>query len=203
MKTKKCNRCKKKKNLNQFNKNKSCQDKLDTYCRNCRRIVYQENKKQIKEYYQINKIKILKRIKKYYRLNEEKIKEWNRNFYAINKNKYKKLMVKRDKARLKTDINYKIRSLLKTRLYLALKGNPKLSTTMNLIGCSIEKLKKHLESKFTKGMTWDNYGRWHIDHIRPCTNFDLSKPSEQHKCFNYKNLQPLWAIDNLKKSNKY
>ena len=54
-------------------------------------------------------------------------------------------------------------------------------------------------------MNWLNYGRhgWHVDHIRPCASFDLSKPSEQKKCFNYKNLQPLWEEDNLAKSDKY
>lgn len=49
-------------------------------------------------------------------------------------------------------------------------------------------------------MSWDNYGDWHIDHRKPCSLFDLSKKSEQLKCFNYTNLQPLWAIDNLRKS---
>lgn len=82
---------------------------------------------------------------------------------------------------------------------------------MKLVGCSLEQLKKHLQSKFTKGMTWENYGtgwhgkgmkEWHIDHIRPCASFDLSKASEQKKCFNYSNLQPLWAKDNLSK-NRY
>jgi hypothetical protein len=52
-------------------------------------------------------------------------------------------------------------------------------------------------------MTWDNYGSWHIDHIKPCSLFDLSKVSEQLECFHYLNLQPLWAKDNLQKSNKY
>ena len=51
-------------------------------------------------------------------------------------------------------------------------------------------------------MSWDNYGLWHIDHRVPCVKFDLSKPIEQQKCFNFKNLQPLWAIDNLKKGAK-
>ena len=49
---------------------------------------------------------------------------------------------------------------------------------------------------------WDNYGEWHIDHIKPCAKFDLTKLEDQKKCFNYTNLQPLWAIDNYKKRDK-
>jgi hypothetical protein len=100
---------------------------------------------------------------------------------------------------MKKEINFKIRFYLKNRLYLALKGNPKLSTTMKLVGCSIEQLKKHLETQFKPKMTWHNYGKWHIDHIRPCACFNLSKLEEQKKCFHYTNLQPLWAEENLRK----
>jgi len=62
-----------------------------------------------------------------------------------------------------------------------------------------------LETKFLEGMDWDNYGiyGWHIDHIKPCSLFNLENIEEQKKCFHYTNLQPLWAIDNLKKGNKY
>jgi hypothetical protein len=91
---------------------------------------------------------------------------------------------------------------LRSRLIGGIKGNFKQSTTIELLGCSIEKLKQHLESKFKPGMSWSNYGKWHIDHIKPCARFDLSKPNEQKKCFHYTNLQPLWAEENLKK-NKY
>ena len=73
---------------------------------------------------------------------------------------------------------------------------------MKLCGCSLEKLKQHLESQFTEGMTWDNKGDWHVDHIKPCASFDLTNPEEQKKCFHYTNLQPLWALDNMKKGAK-
>ena len=71
------------------------------------------------------------------------------------------------------------------------------------IGCSIPRLRRHLESKFKKGMSWENYGKiWHIDHIIPTSLIDLTIKSNQKFVFNYKNLQPLWAKDNMKKSNK-
>ena len=77
----------------------------------------------------------------------------------------------------------------------------KSASTMELVSCSIDKLKQHLESKFTDGMNWDNYGEWHVDHIKPCASFDLSDPDQQRQCFHYTNLQPLWEKDNLKKGS--
>lgn len=68
-----------------------------------------------------------------------------------------------------------------------------------LIGTSVEHLKQHLESQFQPGMSWENYGEWHIDHIVPCSLFDLTKIYQQKSCFNYKNLQPLFRKVNLTK----
>jgi len=117
------------------------------------------------------------------------------------------------KNRIKTDKNFRLRCSLSSSLnsILKLRGYSKSEPTLKLIGCSIEFLKSYLASKFTPGMTWNNRGtgangrgmqEWHIDHIIPCSSFDLSKPSEQSKCFHCTNLQPLWAKDNLAKSNK-
>jgi|SaaInlV_165m_DNA_1040744.scaffolds.fasta_scaffold21736_2 hypothetical protein len=75
--------------------------------------------------------------------------------------------------------------------------------TMEYVGCSLEILKIHLENKFIEGMTWENQGEWHIDHIKPCASFDLDIEEERHKCFHYTNLQPLWGPDNISKSDYY
>ena len=75
--------------------------------------------------------------------------------------------------------------------------------TVKDLGCSIEELKTHLESQFQPRMTWDNYGKWHIDHIKPLSNFNLENKEEFKEACNYKNLQPLWAKDNLIKGAKY
>jgi hypothetical protein len=108
--------------------------------------------------------------------------------------------------RIKEDSSFKLLVSLRKRIHIALKRNTKSGHTLQLIGCSIDYLKSHLEKQFTKGMSWSNWGigegKWNIDHIRPCSNFDLSKPEEQRKCFNYSNLQPLWALDNILKSNR-
>lgn len=73
---------------------------------------------------------------------------------------------------------------------------------MELLGCTADEYKSHIENLFTEGMSWDNYGEWHIDHKKPCASFDLSDPNQQEECFNYKNTQPLWAADNYKKGAK-
>lgn len=88
----------------------------------------------------------------------------------------------------RTNLKHKLVSNLRRRVLHALNGESKSDHTLNLIGCSIDELKIYLEEKFTEGMSWDNYGQWHIDHIRPCCSFDLSDPEQQKECFNYKNL---------------
>jgi len=93
---------------------------------------------------------------------------------------------------------------LRSRLTDALKNNIKSKRTLELLGCSIEEFKSHIELQFKEGMTWDNHGHytWHIDHIRPCASFDLTDPKQQKMCFHYTNMQPLWWIDNLKKGDR-
>ena len=110
----------------------------------------------------------------------------------------------------KTDPRF-IRLRLSTRIYCALKNQEKARRaprnkampTMKLIGCSIEQLCAHLEFLFQPGMSWDNFGRWHVDHKRPCASFDLSTQEQQMECFHWSNLQPLWARDNLVKNDTY
>lgn len=92
--------------------------------------------------------------------------------------------------------------MIRNRVRIALKKNVKSGNTIELLGCSIADLKRHIESQFVVGMTWKNHGEWHIDHIRPLSSFDLSKPSQQKIACNFKNLKPLWAKENLKKGSK-
>jgi len=131
-------------------------------------------------------------------LNKECKKKYHQQWHKNHKLKMRKYY----KNKYKNNIFFKISGNLRRRLAKALKRNSKSLSTMKLINCNIEFLKQHLEKQFTEGMSWDNYGLWHIDHIRPCFSFDLSKPEEQAKCFHYTNLRPLWAIDNYKKGRK-
>ena len=104
-----------------------------------------------------------------------------------------------DGMKSKNPNNRRISRNIKTGIIHRLMGRKKSSHTLKLLGCSIVELRAYLEEMFVSGMSWDNYGKWQIDHIRPCASFDLSEPEQQMECFNFKNLQPLWAVDNRKK----
>ncbi len=108
------------------------------------------------------------------------------------------------KNRAKENIHFKLRTRLSSNFHRFFKTGKTDQTTLNLLGCSLIFFKTYLEGLFQPGMNWENYGQkgWHIDHIIPCSSFDLSILEEQKICFNYSNLQPLWANQNLTKSNK-
>lgn len=111
---------------------------------------------------------------------------------------------KKRNKRTKTDNNFKIKKNMRCRIYHALKGKAKSASTIDLLGCTIEELWDHIESQFVEGMTRDNYGAvWHVDHIRPCASFNLEKPEQQRKCFNWRNLQPMFGSENSSKGDKY
>lgn len=109
------------------------------------------------------------------------------------------------KKRAQRDPGFRIMLALRARARYAVRAHgdgTKAAKTMELIGCSVPHLREHLERQFSDGMSWGNYGDWHIDHIKPCASFDLTKEDQQKACFNYKNLQPLWAEDNMKKGSR-
>lgn len=108
------------------------------------------------------------------------------------------------KKRYATDLAYRLKIILRTRLTGALRGvGSKSARTLQLLGCTIPELRKYLETQFRPGMTWENYGPvWHVDHKRPCASFNLIDPAQQQECFNFKNLQPLFAEENLKKGDR-
>lgn len=125
---------------------------------------------------------------------------WRKKNRKIINDKYKKY----EKIRKAIDPKYKLLKTLRNRINTVLKyqNTSKTNSTINLTGCTLTELKLHLESKFKPGMNWNNHGKWHIDHIIPCSLFNLIDENEQKKCFNYTNLQPLWAHENLSKGNK-
>jgi len=128
--------------------------------------------------------KLLIKKKEYYEANKKEIND-------------KKTIYKKEK-RANCPL-YRLRDNLRSRLNKAIKGNYKSGSAVSDLGCLIGELKIHLENQFEEGMSWENYGKWHIDHIKALANFDLSNPEELKKACHYTNLQPMWAIDNLRK----
>lgn len=133
----------------------------------------------------INKTKAVWRNK-----NRQKVRDWHRLYMA---------------NRRKNHILFSLRCRLSDRVTKALKrtGTPRANKTMEMVGCTLEELKVHIESQFTGGMTWDMRSKWHLDHIRPLSSFDLTDPEQQKAAIHYKNLQPLWARDNLMKHARW
>jgi hypothetical protein len=137
-------------------------------------------------------------------------KECNREYNQIwhmepsTKIRRSEYIMKKQKEYRETNPTYRLAGNLRTRLYYVLKRDniKKTQHTFDLVGLEPEEFKKYIEKRFKKGMSWANYGAWHIDHEKPCADFDLTKVSEQKKCFHYTNLKPEWGLDNMKK-NKY
>ena len=187
-------------------------EKLLTYMKQWRG----DSKDRIKTYREVNKEKISAEMRKYRQTHQEQLRNLNTEWLRKNPEKVQEYRKRawektgRDRQRRKqaarraTDPTYKLKSLLSNRIRLALGRGSKHSSTEQLLGLSAQGVREYLESLFLPGMTWCNHGidGWHIDHIIPVCSFDLSKEAEQKRCFHYTNLQPLWAIDNLRKAGQ-
>lgn len=144
--------------------------------------------------------------KQYRRNNNEYIalqtKLYNKEYYKNHPN-YKKDYSRKYR---KNSTNVRLRDALRTRIRIALKTGDKIGSSITDLGSSVEDLKWWLEFWFDYGMTWDNYGnkdgQWSIDHIKPLSKFDLTNKKQFSEACNYKNLQPMWHIDNIRKGNK-
>ncbi len=125
------------------------------------------------------------------------------NFRSMNSNYNNQYQLK-----YKKDINNRMAATLRNRISNAIAGRVKSGSAIRDLGCSLNKLRLYMQLRFYRRfkdneiMSWDNYGEWHIDHIKPLSKFDLSDPEEFKQACHYTNLQPLWKEDNWKKSNK-
>lgn len=169
------------------------------------KLYYKEHRSQVakykSQYYKDNKNKILENRKEYCKNHNEAIVVYNNKYRKVNR----ATATKHHKIRLATDINYKLAHYIRKRLRAAVKHKQKVGSTIKDLGCSIEELKLHIEKQFQPYMDWENWKLvegWHIDHIIPLSHFDLTNREQFLKACHYTNLQPLWAEDNLKKSNK-
>lgn len=190
-----CTKCGIEKELTEFNKDKKGKLGVRGDCKKC-------HMEQKKEHYKNNREKVLGKRKEYRKNNKEKIAEHVKKHYENNKEKIIERKKEYKRKRRKNDPVYRMIENYRTRTFQAYKQGRKSKGTIELLGCTGIELANHLEEQFKEGMTHDNYGEWHIDHIKPIASFDLSDPEQEQECFHYTNLQPLWAEDNLKKGDK-
>lgn len=218
--SKTCPCCKITKICEEFNKARSRKGGLQPYCRECQKV-------KNKEKYWANREKEILRSrakyqkhkdtsKSYHIKNQDKILAYQREYRKNNQDIIRKGWEKRNtkrRERIANDVNFKIACNLRTRLYGALRyKNPssRSGSAVRDLGCSIPDLKQWFEQQFYphpetgKAMTWRNYSYrgWHIDHIVPLNQFDLTDKKQFLKACHWFNLRPLWGIENMSR-NKY
>lgn len=205
METKVCKKCDVEKLICEFGVYNRNKDGLNNLCKIC------YNKKQQK-WKCDNFDKVTAQRKKRYYDNQSKSQEYSKKYYYENKTRYnemsfdwnkknvekRKVIVKKYSQKL----DVKLKNNLRHRIYMFLISVSKVKNkkTEEILGCSFMFVKEYLEFKFTKGMSWENYGKWHIDHIIPLSSAKTDE--EIYKLCHYTNLQPLWGEDNLRKGNK-
>ena len=201
--TKVCYKCKQDKETTSFCKDKRSKDGFVFRCKDCDKQYRQSNKKRLadygKEYQQNNKDHLAEYKKQYHQANKEAICERVRQWERENRD----YINKRNRERRNKDPLYKLTSNMRSLVTKSInnKGYSKTSKTADIIGCSHKEFKKHIESQFTEGMTWDNQGEWHVDHRLP---HSAGKTKEEVLVLNHhRNLQPMWEKDNLIKGDKY
>lgn len=224
-----CNVCKESKSIREFYKNSKNKSGFDYRCKNCRKIQASEwnknNKqkrrtivKKSKDKYRnrenakarlrywgdLDKYRAINREcnKRYYLKHKDKEKLRRRQYYKDNLDKVRDQKSRWHRNKMKEDVSYILSVRLRSRLNKAVRYGYKSGSAVRDLGCSIEEFKNYLELLFKRGMSWENYGEWHMDHIIPLASFDLSNKEQLKQACHYTNLQPLWAYENLKK-NKF
>lgn len=181
--------------------------------RNRDRIKYAQNVQKMRERRRLYRLKDVEKTREQERAYYRKNLEHNRKKARESGKRRKDKIAKYSRDRYQNNLNCRLKILLSGRILSAIKQSKasKQDRTLNLVGCSIEFLKGYIYNLFKPGMSWHNHGSWerggpmtwHIDHIRPCSSFDLKDPAQQKACFHYTNLQPLWAPDNMSKHNSF
>lgn len=192
-----------------------------------RQRILKKRREQAKKYREKNKDKVKEIKRKYREKNLEKNRayqrEWarkNRHKYPVNKEKnrarqqryrernkekIRKRSLAYNKKKIETDVQARLKWLFRGRITSGIRLNlgNQAYRTMELLGCTIEIAKKHLESQFKDDMSWENHGKlWEIDHIIPISHFDLTDIEQAKRAFNYKNTQPLYWKENRAKGDR-
>jgi hypothetical protein len=185
-----CSRCRNFFNLSNFASCKNTKDGLSPDCSICRA-------ESERKWVAANRNRVLEGKREKSKLLWKKYKEENLDEFIVRL--LKRVIIARENR-----INDKLTRRLRSYIRDAVAMEYRSCSAINLLGCDLISFKKHIESQWTDGMSWENhnYWGWHLDHIRPCASFDLKDPKQQSKCFHYTNLQPLWAYENLSKGAK-
>lgn len=216
--TKTCSKCGEEKQVDQFSKNRKSKDGLYSSCKACNRNYYNSRKIQYSEYYKRNRDKILEYCKEYAAKNAERrrevAKKWAienrerrlesaRNWCKNNKEK-RRAIERRSRKKRKSEPAYIVASAVQSSFGRLIRRGRSMRFS-EYVDFTPEEFKLHMEALFQPGMTWDNYGEWHVDHIIPKSwfLFDSVEDDTVKLAWSLYNLQPLWAHDNLTKSNRY
>jgi hypothetical protein len=142
---------------------------------------------------------------KWYEQNKEYRRDYLKEYREKNIDKIRGIKRNYEKTRKNNDPLYKLIANFRTAIYQVLKENnvQKNGHYFDILQYTPNELINHLENQFTENMTWDNYGEWHVDHIKPITYFKISEigDNEFMKCWSLNNLQPMWGYENIRKSN--
>lgn len=210
-----CSKCKIEKSFDSFGKDKHRLDGYKIYCKSCVKVYRKkieltiEQKEQQKisnKNWRLNNQEYLKvKKKEYYENNKEHCILKSKNNYLNNKDRYNDTKRKYINNKLKSNSMFKFKSnisnLVRLSFYRSCNGTYiKSNRTEEILGCTINEFSVYLQSLFEKGMTLENYGKWHLDHIIPISS--ANSKEEIIRLNHYTNLQPLWASDNIRKSNK-
>jgi hypothetical protein len=194
-----CNTCKEDRPRHLFAKRKTAPDGLQYKCKSCQKH-YDQRTKPI---YDRNNAEKRAAYHKSYRIkNKDRLDQMYRTWRDNNKEQQREYYRRYVQKRSNIDPIFKLKRLLRSRLRNLLKHQHNVGLAVEELGCTGAELVVYLEGLFTPGMSWDNHGKWHVDHIKPLASFDLADIDQVKAACHYTNLQPLWAYDNLKKGSK-
>ena len=159
--------------------------------------------RQQAEYYHEHKTELAKYKSEYYQANKERLSKLNAKYRITHRDEisayahtHRIETNKRERKRRQGDVNYKLAGYLRSRFYNAVKRGQKSGSAVKDLGCSIEAFRLFIENQFDGGMSWGNYGEWHLDHVLPLASFDLTDRQQFLEACNWLNYQPMWAKDN-------
>lgn len=205
LETKCCSRCKEIKPVSSFSRRSQGLAGYRAACKSCAVVATKARGDRDPErrlergriWRKNNQTHVKASMRAWYEANKETRQAYNRRY----KQSHRDSINTRREQRKKSDMQYKLRCWISTTTCNAAKGS-KTEGSLELLGCTPAEFRLYLEAQFLPGMSWDNHGEWHIDHVLPISEFDLTDPTQMREAFNYLNTQPMWAFDNISKGAK-